>query len=118
MKTHLKINAPHINKYPIVLIMLQFILIISNASAQLNGKFRENFIESYKKSCFTTQRSATANKNTSDRILSQYCNCNALYMSNILNNALATSIENGEQQINPNLIQLSGNYCSKNYMNH
>ncbi len=90
-------------------------LVTVSANAQLSGKIKENFLDSFTQSCYNTQRSASINKSATDKSLYQYCKCNAHYLANLMNNKLAKSIEDGEQQFNASLLQMASNYCMNNY---
>jgi hypothetical protein len=81
----------------------------------MTGKIKENFMGSFTQSCFKTQKSASINKGVEDKALYQYCKCNADYISNLMNNQLAKSIEDGEQQFNASLLQMASNYCMHNF---
>jgi hypothetical protein len=97
---------------------LLYILIIfssENGFAQLNGKIRSNFVDSYLQSCFNSQRSASVNKAADDKTIYQYCKCNGLYIAELMNNDLLASIEKGEQKMNSNVIQMAASFCSKNF---
>lgn len=85
------------------------------ANAQLTGPWRADFIEGSAAACFKTQRAGPLNKDISDKNLQQYCICVVTYVADVINNQLATDIENGFQKINPVWNQMAAQYCQKNF---
>ena len=85
------------------------------ANAQLTGPWRADFIKGSASVCFKTQRAGPINKDISDKHLQQYCVCTITYIADLLNNQLATDIENGFQKINPVWNQMAAQYCQKNF---
>jgi hypothetical protein len=83
--------------------------------AELKGEIRDNFLSSCREACYESQRANSVNKSFSNKDLKQYCNCYCTYMSNAMNNDLVLSIERGEQQIPPNLPEMSSGFCQKNF---
>jgi hypothetical protein len=83
--------------------------------SQLQGKFRQEYIEGHAKSCYSTQRSAAVNASASNQMLAQYCRCTATYIADLLNEALAKEIYSGNTKFNPRWNEMALNYCSKNY---
>jgi hypothetical protein len=88
------------------------------ATGQITGGMRQEFLQSTEASCFRTQRSASVNKNLSDKTLVQYCRCFSRYLADSLNNALAISIYEGERKFNSELIEMGYRYCAKNFNNY
>ena len=101
------------NKF--ILTLSSVLFIYSNASAQLSGKIRSNFLESLNSTCYDSQRANSANKGVDNKSLIKYCKCYGIYLADSSNNDLIISIERGEQKFNPNLMQLASDFCTKNY---
>ncbi len=85
------------------------------AHPQLQGKFRQEYIDGHAKSCYSTQRGATVNASVSNQILMQYCRCTAVYIADLLSEALARDVVSGNTKYNPRWSEMAYNYCSKNY---
>lgn len=98
-----------------LLALLVLMLMVENAVAELTGKYRSDFVESFSTGCYKTQRAGSVNASASDNFLMQYCKCNSVYIADLLNNDLWLSIIRGEQRLNSNLTEASAIYCRKNY---
>ena len=100
------------------LLVFLLMLVITVSNAQLSPKYKNNFTEGVRQSCYKTQRGGSVNVQVSDITLKQYCQCSAEYIANILNDKLVQDIENGNIQMNPAWGQLAQVYCQKNYANY
>ena len=85
------------------------------ANAQITGLWRADFIKGSAIVSFKTQRAGPINKDISDKHLQQYCVCTMTYIAELLNNQLATDIENGFKKMNPVWNQMAAQYCQKNF---
>lgn len=94
---------------------LMLVLTVNLGHTQLVGKGREPFISGTAQVCYKNQRSGSPNKNLSVVMLMQYCRCTAVYVADLLNNALANEIENGIQKLNPAFGEMAAKYCRINY---
>lgn len=98
-----------------IITCLAFLGVTLSVNAQLTGAVRTNFSEVFMQSCFSTQQNLPENKGLSDQILYRYCKCSANYVADSMSNGLVRSIESGDQKMNPQILQLAGKYCAKNY---
>ena len=97
------------------ILIAPILLTMSNATAALTDPLRTGFISETQKACLKTQRAGAPNAQVADKVLQQYCLCSGIYMADMLNNALAKEIYDGNQKLNPSLIDLAATYCQKNY---
>jgi len=98
-----------------LVILIVSALISTHVFAQLTGAVRTNFSEAFMQSCFNTQKSLAENRGLSEQVMFRYCKCMANYVADSMSNSLVRSIENGDQRMNPEIMQLSSKYCAKNY---
>ena len=87
------------------------------ASAQLTGSVRTNFVTSYLKNCFETQRAGSPNAKVLDSTLKQYCNCLATNVADSTNNQIVSEIEQGNVKMSAlaSASAIAEKYCTKNY---
>lgn len=93
-------------------------LLVGNAAAEMTGKYRSDFVESFTTGCYKTQRAGSVNALASDTFLMQFCKCSSVYIADLLNNDLWLSILRGEQRLNSNLTEASAVYCRNNYFKY
>ncbi len=104
-----------VNRYCFITIAALALINSLQANAQLTGPWREDFIKGSAAVCFKTQRAGPINKDISDNHLQKYCVCTMTYIADLLNNQLATDIENGFQKMNPVWNQMAAQYCQKHF---
>ena len=100
------------NKY-LSLILLVFLAF--NATAEMTGSFRKEYVDGHTKTCIKTQSASSVNSGASTSSIRQYCRCSAVYIADLLNNQLATEIYEGRQKFNPRWHEMSANYCRLNF---
>lgn len=118
------LREPHVQQLKKIFLLFFVLgtntLLNTNAYAQLTGSVRSNFLQSYRKGCFETQRAGSPNVNISDETLRKYCNCLSINMADSMNNKVAEEIEKGNIKM-ASLVpasQLAEKYCMKNYQNY
>jgi hypothetical protein len=96
-------------------ILFSIAILSLNATAQMTGSTRVEYIDGHTKSCVATQSSASINAGVTNIMIRQYCKCSAVYIADMLNNKLAVEIYEGRIKFNAKWNEMSANYCRINF---
>ena len=99
----------------VLAILTLYFLCSQNASAQLTGSIRKNFMGNFEKNCYDTQRAASVNQKASNDTLRKYCSCMATTVADTLSNTYVDEMERGNipaSSVTP-VMQNAANYCTK-----
>lgn len=94
------------------------LIYIQAGNAQITQPYRSNYIKEYMYSCYANQKDNPVNANIEDKLIYQYCKCNAIYTADAITNESLIDITNGNKKLDLSIAKIATKFCSKHYQNY